>query len=475
MKYLELFIDGFELFVGLYSVLYILTYLALGVLSYDASKKYFYTKNYLSSKIVAKTNHTLGVSIIAPAYNEANTIVDNVKSHLLQEYPKFEVIIVNDGSKDNTLEKLIKEFELVKVNFYYIEHIKTQPVRGHYKSTNPLYAKLLVVDKENGKSKADASNAGINSARYSLFLCTDVDCILRKDAITELTKPFIESTTKVIATGGTLRISNSCEFKEGMLYKSHYPDNWLARFQELEYMRSFIFGRMAWSNINCLMLVSGGLGMFDKEIAIKAGGYWGKSLGEDLELITRMRKHMHDTKQKYRIIYVPETLCWTEVPDSLEQFLTQRKRWARGLIQTLNLHKKMLFNPKYGRTGVIGLPYFVFFEFGVPIIEILGLIVLLLDYYFFDINYEFLFIVTLFVYCFYVTLTLSTVLLDQFIRKQYSNIKELFTLICMIFLEPLIYHPLNLYASLKGFYLFFMNKEHKWGTMVRKGFVQKKD
>jgi cellulose synthase/poly-beta-1,6-N-acetylglucosamine synthase-like glycosyltransferase len=417
-----------------------------------------------------KSNHTLGVSIVAPAFNEAATIVYNVKSLLFQEYPKFEVVIVNDGSTDDTLAILIKEFSLEKVDFFYIEKIITQPVRGYYKSTNPIYSKLLVVDKINGKSKADASNAGINSAKYGLFLCTDVDCILRKDTISMLAKPFIENTTKVIATGAAIRISNSCEFKDGMLYKSHFPDNFFARFQELEYIRSFLFGRMAWSKINGLLLVSGGLGMFDKETVIEAGGYWHKSLGEDMELITRMRKLMHEKKEKFLIIYIPESLCWTEVPSSMEIFMRQRVRWARGLVQTLYLHKKVFLNPKYGLTGFMIFPCFVFYEFLVPILEVVGLLVLIADILFFNINYEFLIIASCFVYLFYITITLASVLLDQLIYKHYSGLKEILILIFMIFIEPLVFHPINVFASMKGYWHFLRQKEQKWGAQTRQGF-----
>ncbi len=470
MNTLENIITNYEILITCYTIIYIATYLVLAILSYLAIQKYFNTKYFLPKDILVKSNHTLGVSIVAPAFNEETTIIYNVKSLLSQEYPKFEVVIINDGSTDRTLEKLITAFNLVKVDFFYQEKIPTKPVRGHYKSTNPLYSKLLVVDKENGKSKADASNAGINSAKYSLFLCTDVDCILRRDTITMLAKPFIENTEKVIASGAAIRISNSCEFKDGMLYKSHYPNNFFARFQELEYIRSFLFGRMAWSRTNCLLLVSGGLGMFDKGTVIEAGGYWHKSLGEDMELITRMRKLMHEKKEKFLIIYIPESLCWTEVPSTMEIFLRQRVRWARGLIQTLYLHKKIFLNPKYAKTGLIVFPYFIFFEFAVPILEILGLIVLILDFIFFDINYSFLLIVSVFIYLFYISITLISIFLDQLIYKHYSSIKEIITLIIMVFLEPFIYHPLNIFASIKGYCLFLGQKEQKWGTMTRQGF-----
>ena len=355
------FIYYYEIFISFFSLTYILICIILSVLSYSAILRHLRYQKYISEDILTRSNHLLGVSVIAPAFNEGVNIVYNVKSLLSLTYPKFEIIIINDGSTDDSLSKLIKEFELVKVDFYYQEKIVTKTIRGHYKSTNPIYSKLLVVDKENGKSKADASNAGINSSQYPLFLCTDVDCILKRDTLLKLAKPFMENEKRVIATGAGIRISNSCEVKDGFLHRVHFPKDWFPRFQELEYIRSFLFGRMAWSQINGLLLVSGGLGMFDKEMTIKAGGYWHQSLGEDMELITRMRKYMYDNKLPFLIKYIPESLCWTEVPDTKEVLIRQRTRWARGLIQTLYLHRKMFFNPKYGKTGFLILPFFLIF------------------------------------------------------------------------------------------------------------------
>lgn len=464
-------IKSLEVFFGCYSILYILFYCTLGILSYIEIKKYYAASKFLHKDVLIKSNNGIGVSIIAPAYNEGLSIVSNVKSLLLQEYPKFEVIIINDGSTDDTLEKLIREFSLIQVDFFYQDKIKTKPVRGHYRSTNPIYNKLLIVDKVNGGSKADASNAGINSAKYSLFVCTDVDCILRKDTIAMLVKPFVESTTKVIATGAAIRISNSCEFKEGMLFQSHYPKNFFARFQELEYIRSFLYGRMAWSRLNGLLLVSGGLGMFDKTLVIEVGGYKKESLGEDMELITRMRKYMHLKKEKFSIKYIPESLCWTEGPSDSEIFIRQRTRWGRGLIQNLFLHKDMVFNPKYGITGMLVLPYYILFEFLVPVLEVIGILFILLDVFYFGLDYYFLFIISLAVYLFYALVTLLSIYIDQSI-KQYNSIKDIMTLIAMIFLEPFLYHPINIYASLKGYLHFLFNKEKKWGEMTRQGFNQ---
>ncbi|WP_231862367.1 glycosyltransferase family 2 protein [Nonlabens marinus] len=432
-------------------------------------------KHYINEDVLLKSNNAIGVSIVAPAFNEGETIVYNVKCLLSLSYPKYEVVIVNDGSSDSTLEKLIQEFELIKVPFFYQERIHTAPVKGHYKSKNPVYSKLLVVDKENRKSKADASNAGINSSQYPLFLCTDVDCILKPDTILKLVKPFIESEVKVIATGAAIRSSNSCEVNEGFLEKVHFPTSWYPMFQELEYVRAFVFGRMAWSQINSLILVSGGLGMFDKEVAISSGGYTHNSLGEDMDLIIRMRKEMYDRNVKFKIKYIPESLCWTEVPPNLNILIRQRVRWARGLIQTLMLHKKMFFNPKYGSTAWFSLPYFFLFEFLGPIIEAFGTLLILLTlsisyFYFETISLNFLIWPLLFVYLFYINITIISILLDELLYKSYANIKEVLTLIVMSLIEPFFYHPIIVYSALKGYWQFFTKKESKWGVMVRKGY-----
>lgn len=468
--FLSYLIEVYDVFVAFFSLGYILFYMVLSVLSYWAIIKHLKYQKYLEEEVLLRSNHIIGVSVVAPAFNEGVNIVYNVKSLLSLTYPKFEIIIVNDGSSDDTLEKLIAEFDLVKIDFYYQEKIKTQPVRGHYKSTNPVYSKLMVVDKINGKSKADASNAGINSSQYPLFLCTDVDCILKSNTILKLAKPFMENETRVIATGAGIRISNSCDIKEGFLYKVHYPKEWYPGFQELEYVRSFLFGRMAWSQINGLLLVSGGLGMFDKDIVIKAGGYWHQSLGEDMELITRMRKYMHDTNEKFLIKYIPESLCWTEVPSTKEIFLRQRIRWARGLVQTLYLHRKMFFNPKYGRTAFIVLPFFFSFEFLVPIVEFIGIITLIFSFIFGIINFQYLFLISALVYLFYLSITIISILIDEILYKSYANYKELITLVGMAIIEPFVFHPITVYASLKGYWQFFTKKEQTWGVMIRKGF-----
>lgn len=457
-----------------YSALIMLSYLTLLILSIFEIKRYLKRNSYIDHKLLLSSPHAPGISVIAPAYNEAATIDYNVHSLLSLDYPNFEVIIINDGSTDDTLEILINRYELKQVAFAYYEQIVTQPVKQLYKSTNPVYSRLLVIDKENGGSKADAANTGINASKYPIFLCTDVDCILQRDTLLKLVKPFIEEKVKVIATGAVIRIVNSCEVDSGVLTKVRVPLKILPLFQELEYVRAFLIGRMAWSKLNALLLVSGGLGMFDKETVIAAGGYDHTSLGEDMELVTRMRGHMERQKIPYAVRYIPESLCWTEVPDSISVYGRQRTRWTKGLAQNLWVHKKMIFNPRYGRFGMIALPYWLIFEWFAPILEFTGILYYIYLIITHAINWDFAIILLVFVYAFSVMMTVTAVLWDETTQKQYASKTEVLKLCTAAFFEPFLYHPIALFFSLRGNYFFFTGKKLHWGNMLRTGFVGSK-
>ncbi len=464
----------FEWAIFYYGAILMFSYLMLVIFSIIAILKYRHRNAFVDHTTLLSSPFTPGISVIAPAYNEAAVILNGVHSLLSLNYPKFEVIIINDGSTDDTLQLLIDEYKLEVVDFAYHQEIVTQPVKRIFKSTNPVYAKLTVIDKENGKSKADGSNAGINAAAYPLFLCTDIDCIWHKDTLLKMVKPFIDSKKRVIATGAVLRISNSCEVENGFMKKVKVPTQYLPLFQELEYIRAFLLGRMAWSSINGLMLVSGGLGLFDKEIVLKAGGYNHVSFGEDLELVTRMRVYMEDNKQQYAVKYIPESICWTEVPSTMSVYSQQRTRWAKGLAQTLWFHKKVFFNPKYKLFGMISFPYWVFFEWMAPLLEFGGII-----YYIYliitgQITWLFAIILLVFVYSFSVMITIISVLWDEVTGMQYARKREVFKLCLAALAEPFAYHPLVLFYALRGNWFFLTGRKLNWGVMTRIGFKKNK-
>ena len=436
---------------------------------YTKKSKYFRYKTIKEYKVLPS------ISIIAPAYNEEASIIQNIRSLLSLDYPKTEVIIINDGSKDNSLQKVIEHYSMVKVNYAFNQTIETATVRGIYKSTNAAYKNLIYVDKENG-GKADALNVGINISRSELFLAIDVDCIIESDAILRMIKPFVEENKrKVIAAGGVVRVANSCEIKDGRIIKVNYPKNLWAKFQVLEYFRAFTLGRMAWSRINGLLIISGAFGLFDRKIAMAVGGYDKTTVGEDFELVIRMRKYMHKVaKQKYKVAFIPDPLCWTEVPSKLKTLRNQRNRWTRGSIDTVLKHKDMLFNPKYGRMGLLSFPYWVFFEWLAPIIETIGVIYFLFMLIFSSVNIPIFIALLLFVFSFSLFFSSFAVYYETFIFNQYKGYKFLFTVIFIAILEMIIYHPLNVYFALLGNYTFFIKGDKKgWGKMTRTAFDNK--
>lgn len=470
----EFVFDFFNYFVFFYTSFLAISFIVMMFLSFTALKlrRSFYDDIYVH-KVLENSPYTPGISIIAPAFNEQTTIIDNVDSLLGVDYPLFEVVVVNDGSHDATLDKLIEHYELVEVPFAYIERIKTRPFRRVLKSTNPAYAKLIVVDKENGGTKADASNAGINAASYPYFICTDVDCILRRDALYRVIWPVLSSAKPVIAVSGTMRMVNGCDVEKGRVVSVKPPHTPIPLFQNLEYMRSYLVGKMGWSAINGMPNVSGGFGLFDRQVAIAAGGYDATSFAEDMDLITRMVGYMCDFSRPYRIVQVPETCCWTEGPSNVVILHRQRTRWARGLFQALMIHRKMIFNRTYKQTGLITLPYMVVFEFLAPVIEATGMVVFVVLAVTGAVNWHTMWVVFLAIYLFCQFLSLVTVTYDYYVGTLYKRGYEYVWIIAASILEPFVYHPLITFFSLKGYVSYMVSRDFKWGKMTRKGFKRK--
>jgi cellulose synthase/poly-beta-1,6-N-acetylglucosamine synthase-like glycosyltransferase len=461
----------YEYFIFYYGMTLLVSYLMLVFFSVLAIRGYVKRSSYTDNDTIVFSPLAPGISVIAPAFNEELTIVANVHSLLTLNYVNFEVIIINDGSSDRTLEKLVAEFKLIPTEFSYKEKVGTRPVRGFYKSTDIAFAKLLVIDKENGKSKADGSNAGINAAVFPYFVCTDVDCILHKDTLAELIRPIIqEPSRKVLAVGAPLRMANSCDIDGGNMVRMRPPTSILPRFQEVEYIRAYILSKMGWSMLNAVPNVSGGLGLFDTEIALQAGGYNAASFAEDQDLVSRMIRFCCMQKIKYCIRYIPKTLCWTEGPVTVKSYVCQRTRWGQGLIQLISVHFKVFFNPKYKNLGLVVFPYNFFFEFLAPIIEVVGLIYLVSLCISGVINWPFALLILLFVYSYSVLISTIAILWDQLTFRSYTTWREALGLCLMPFLEMFIYHPLALYSSLRGYVFFLIRKKQVWGDMDRRGF-----
>jgi len=377
--------------------------------------------------------------------------------------------VVNDGSKDDSIPVLIKTFDLIKSNLAYNPEIPTKDVKAIYRSSNPSFSKLIVVDKENG-GKADALNTGINVSKNPYLVCIDVDCIMDKDVLLKLAKPYLEASDKrIIATGGVVRIANSCKIKAGKLIEVNAPNNFLARAQVIEYLRAFILGRMAWNKLDGLLIISGAFGMFDRDIAMKSGGYDTNTVGEDMELIVRMRRYMIDNGEAYAVQYIPDPLCWTEAPESYKILGKQRSRWMRGTMETLWKHKKMMFNPKYKLLGLLSYPYWMFFEYYAPIIETVGILITILLVALGIISWKFFFLFLLLVYLYAVMFSMIALYSEEATFQRYETIKDLRKLTTVALLEPLIFHPFTVYAAIKGNWEKLTGNKG-WGEMTRTGF-----
>lgn len=458
----------------LYGAAVALIYGWIGIYALGAVIRYKKVNTFTDYSIIAANPNAPVFSIIAPAYNEGMTIVENVRSLLSLYYHNLEIIIVNDGSKDDSLQKLIEAYELEWVSFFVQGTIETNKVRGIYKSKNPAFKKLIIVDKENG-GKADALNVGINVSSGEYLVCIDVDCILEQDAILKLAKPFLEQTDrKIIACGGIIRLANNCVIEDGKVVSVNMPRTLLGRTQALEYIRAFVLGRMAWSRASGLILISGAFGVFDRKIVLECGGYDRNTVGEDMELVVRMRKYMEEQKEPYQVATIPDPLCWTEVPESKDILRKQRNRWMRGTMETLWKHRKLMFNPKYGKLGMVSLPYWFFFEFLGPLVEFLGYIIFIVFLLLGIINWPFFMILAALVISLGFLYSIYGILVDLVSYKVYTKRKDFLSLIGTAFSEPFYFHPIVVKAGVNGFIDYF-KKSHGWGEMKRQGFSQTVD
>jgi len=466
---LDSIIHFYEVSIFFYATLMISSYLLLSFFSFINIIKYKSNNSKRDDDIIMKSQLTPGISVIAPAYNEEKTIIVNVKSLLTLEYPLFEVVIVNDGSKDKTLDLLIKEFELKEVDFLYTEKIKTKPFKRIFKSTNPKYAILTIVDKENGGTKADAFNAGINASVFPYYLNTDVDCVLDRHTLLKMIKPILNSNVRVVGVGAVLRMLNGCSVKDGLITEVAPPKALIPSFQELEYIRAYLLGKMGWSYLNCVPNISGGLGLFDKEIAIKSGGYDGASHAEDMDMATKMARFMINNHLPYKLEYIPVSCAWTEGPSNIKILGRQRTRWGSGLAQIFKVYSEILFNRKYKKVGLIVFPYTFIFEFLAPIIEFIGIIFFIYLIIINRINWDMAYIILLYSYTFAIAINTFVIMQDHIVFNHYKKKRHVLKLVLMGFLEPFIYHPLIVFFALKGYYNFYVGKELQWGAMTRKG------
>ncbi len=461
---LEGFILGFNYAVLGYFLLLNGFYLLLYAVSFVEISDYARREIFSGLPELFTSNYAPPVSIIVPAYNEEATITASVRSFLALRYPLFEVVVVNDGSKDRTIEVLREEFDLWESDQPVRIQLDTKPIRTIYASPAE---RLILVDKENG-GKADALNAGICAANYPLVCCIDADIILEEDALLRVARPMIES-SRVVAVGGIIRVANGCEIESGRVVAIKTPRNHLATFQIVEYLRAFLAGRTGWSVINGLLIISGAFGMFRRRDFIEAGGYAHDTVGEDMEIVTRMHKNLKEKGKPYRISFVPDPVAWTEVPETIRVLRRQRDRWHRGLMDTLIRHRKMLFNPRYGTVGLLAMPYFFLFEFLGPVVELLGYLALPLGLLLGVVDIQFALTFFLVAVGLGTLLSVAAIFLEELRLNRYPRWLDILKLALYGVLENFGYRQLNTVWRAWAI-VSFLRKNQSWGAMERRGF-----
>ena len=449
-----------------YFVIINIAYILMLLIAFKAIKKYSHHIQSLEMKNLFLSPFAKPVSLLVPAYNEQSSIVESLKSILQLQYPAYEIILINDGSIDNTLEQLLNSFDLVKTKNVYRPQLPCQSIKGIYESST--YSNLIVVDKVNG-GKADALNAGINISKFPLICSLDADSVLEPDVLVKIVRPFIEDHTTV-AAGGSIRIANGCEIFGGRVNKIGLPKSLLGKFQIMEYLRAFLAGRMAFSLINGLIIISGAFGIFKKNKVIEVGGYHAGSMGEDMELVMRLHARLREKKEPYNITFIPDPVCWTEAPETIKVLGLQRTRWQRGLLESLLSHRKMLFNSKYGIIGLVVYPFFLLAEGIGPIIEIFGVLLFFVSWYFNMVAYPLVYLFILATIVLNILLSIGSVIFEEMTYRRYPNTSMIMTLIGLSFIEVFLYRPLTSWYRMVGIFQYFTGKKGGWGKMVRKGF-----
>ncbi|PIQ24265.1 glycosyl transferase [bacterium (Candidatus Blackallbacteria) CG17_big_fil_post_rev_8_21_14_2_50_48_46] len=441
-------------------------YVVTSILSFGALRKYSRRLKSVSIEYLLTSAGAPPITMVVPSYNEESTCVESIRALLNLQYPEYEVLVVNDGSQDKTLKRLIDAYDLEPAYRTPLSNLKTQEIHAVYRSLK--FSNLWVLDKANG-GKADALNAGINMCQTPLFCAIDADSLLEQDALLRVVRPYLEE-SKTVAVGGIVRIANGCVIESGIVKQVRLPKTWLARFQALEYLRSFLSGRMGWSVMGGTLIISGAFGLFKRSLIVDIGGYATDTVGEDMELIVRLHRYCLEQKLSYDIAFIPDPVAWTECPEDMKTLANQRDRWQRGLMEALWIHRGMFFNPRYGRIGLLAYPYYFFLEMLGPVIELTGYLSILVTGLLGMLSGSFMMAFFLVAFVYGSIVSIFAIALEELTFRRYLRMKDLLNLILASLLESFGYRQLLTLWRARGMWRKLTRRSHSWGKMERKGF-----
>ncbi|MBB4090913.1 glycosyltransferase family 2 protein [Salinibacter ruber] len=445
-------------------------YVLLTALTYWAVFRYRRVLDIYSPEEALASEVLPPVTLVAPAYNEEATCVSSTRAFLSTDYPNFEVLVVNDGSSDATLERLRDAFELRPTTRPPTSSLSTEPVKQVYQSQ--IHPNLYVIDKENG-GKADALNTGINFCNTPFFCAMDADTLIEGEGLARMVRPFLEEAATV-AVGGIVRVANGCTIRSGRVQEVSMPRKWLPKLQVLEYLRAFYFGRVSWDALGAMLIISGAFGMFRRETVVDVGGYATDTVGEDMELVVRMHRRLREEKKDYRVRFIPDAVAWTEVPSTLRVLASQRDRWQRGLADSMIRHQRMLLNPRYGPVGLLAYPFFYALETFGPVLELTGYVLFVIALITGSLSGPFMVAFFLVAFMLGTALSLSAVALEELYFRRYEEGFDLAQLLFLPLIETFGYRQLNAWWRIKGLWSYLRSNE-EWGVMKRAGFDSSDD
>jgi cellulose synthase/poly-beta-1,6-N-acetylglucosamine synthase-like glycosyltransferase len=442
-----------------------LTYLIFTFVAWHRLAAYRRARTYMPLDEIFASPFTPAVSVLLPAFNEESMVVPSVTSLLDLRYPQHEVIVINDGSTDGTIERLREAFDLVPIRQAMRTRIATAPVRAAYVSRS--HRNLRVLDKENG-GKADALNAGVNASAHLYFCAVDADAILEQDALLRVIKPVVDDPEIVAAAGGIVRVANGSKIEGGRVVEFRLPRSRIAAMQVVEYFRAFLIGRIGWDSVNALLIISGAFGLFSREFVEAVGGYARDTVGEDVELVAHLQVHLRERGEEFRIAFVPDPVCWTEAPESLGQLSPQRRRWQRGLGQTLWRYRTKIFNPRCGSFGLLALPHFLFFEFLGAIVEVFGLVIVLVAWLLGVLSLSFFLAFLTVSILLSVLLSIAAILLEEYAVRRHERSGDIARLVFYAIAENFGFRQLTAFYRCLGT-IDLLRGRKDWGEMERRG------
>lgn len=456
---------AFNRFVLGYFLVLNTTYLLLLLLSLVAALKFTRRNFYSDYRQIVQSEMTWPISIVVAVHDEEQTIVETVRSLMMVNYGEFEIVVVNDGSNDRTLQRLIRAFDLTCTDRIYQCSIPTRKVRGVYASL--VHTRLVVVDKDEG-GKSDALNVGINLCRYPLFCSIDAGSVIEDNALLRVIKPFMEHPEETVAAGGVVGVVNGCEVRDGRVVRVELPDQCLPVLQVLESLKAFLSGRARWNVMQSLPIISGAFGVYKKQPVVEIGGYSDETDVVDLDLVVRLHRHMLSKRKKYRVVFVPDPVCWTEVPRRLDDLRRQRDHTHRGLIQTLWANRGLTFNPRYGALGMLAFPRAFLFEILGPFVETLGYLAMILSIALGIIDLEFFLLFFAVAILYGIFLSIGAVLLEEVSSRRYPGWVDLSKLLVFSVVENLGYRQLLSLYKAKALWDVIRGRRH-WGVMEGDG------